>query len=103
KIDIPLIDWRHYLEPFLDMHHAHQSFAARQRMLNYDGDASNQVIWFTDARPAGPQFDRRHRRCGSSTSGWPTSEHTPSKAWPATSRPRPSTAASPPTGRPSLP
>ena len=21
-------------------------------MLNYDGDASNQVIWFTDARPA---------------------------------------------------
>jgi hypothetical protein len=20
KIDIPLIDWRHYLEPFLDMH-----------------------------------------------------------------------------------
>src|SRR5439155_1123617 len=58
KIDIPLIDWRHYLEPFLDMHHAHQSFAARQRMLDYDGDASNQVIWFTDARPAGPQFDQ---------------------------------------------
>jgi hypothetical protein len=58
KIDIPLIDWRHYLEPFLDMHNAHQSFAARQRMLNYDGDASNQVIWFTDARPAGPQFDQ---------------------------------------------
>ena len=58
KIDIPLIDWRHYLEPFLDMHHAHQSFAARQRMLNYDGDASNQVIWFTDARPAGPEFDQ---------------------------------------------
>jgi Tannase-like family of unknown function (DUF6351) len=58
KIDIPLIDWRHYLEPFLDMHHSHQSFAARQRMLNYDGDASNQVIWFTDARPAGPKFDQ---------------------------------------------
>src|SRR6266480_1853306 len=58
KIDIPLIDWRLYLEPFLDMHHAHQSFAARQRMLNYDGDASNQVIWFTDARPDGPEFDQ---------------------------------------------
>jgi hypothetical protein len=58
KIAIPLIDWRHYLEPFLDMHSSHQSFAARQRMLNYDGDASNQVIWFTDARPAGPQFDQ---------------------------------------------
>jgi hypothetical protein len=51
-IDIPVIDWRHYLEDELDMHHTHQSFAARQRMLNADGDASNQVIWFTDARPA---------------------------------------------------
>jgi len=52
KIDIPIIDWRHYLEDALDMHNSHQSFASRQRMLNYDGDASNQVIWFTDARPA---------------------------------------------------
>jgi hypothetical protein len=58
RIDIPLIDWRHYLEPFLNMHNSHQSFAARQRMLNYDGDASNQVIWFTDARPAGAQSDQ---------------------------------------------
>ncbi|WP_203910603.1 DUF6351 family protein [Rhizocola hellebori] len=52
KIDIPIIDWRHYLEDQLDMHNSHQSFASRQRMLNYDGNASNQVIWFTDARPA---------------------------------------------------
>ena len=51
-IDIPLIDWRHYLEEELDMHNSHQSFASRQRMLDRDGDASNQVIWFTDARPA---------------------------------------------------
>jgi hypothetical protein len=51
-IDIPLIDWRHYLEEELDMHNSHQSFASRQRMLDHDGDASNQVIWFTDARPA---------------------------------------------------
>jgi hypothetical protein len=51
KIDIPIIDWRHYLEEQLNMHNTHQSFASRQRMLNYDGDASNQVIWFTDARP----------------------------------------------------
>ena len=58
KIDIPLIDWRHYLEPFLDMHNSHQSFASRQRMLDFDGDASNQVIWFTDARPTGPMFDQ---------------------------------------------
>ncbi len=50
-IDIPVIDWRHYLEDELDMHHTQQSFASRQRMLNADGNASNQVIWFTDARP----------------------------------------------------
>jgi Tannase-like family of unknown function (DUF6351) len=56
-IDIPIIDWRHYLEHRLDMHHSHQSFATRKRMLNLDGDASNQVIWFTDARPGAPQFD----------------------------------------------
>ena len=49
-IDIPIIDWRHYLEAELDMHNSHQSFASRKRMLNFDGDASNQVIWFTDAR-----------------------------------------------------
>jgi hypothetical protein len=52
EIDIPLIDWRHYLEEELDMHNSHQSFASRRRMLDQDGDASNQVIWFTDARPA---------------------------------------------------
>ena len=51
-IGIPIIDWRHYLEAELDMHNSHQSFASRKRMLNYDGSASNQVIWFTDARPA---------------------------------------------------
>ena len=51
-IDIPLIDWRHYLEEELDMHNSHQSFASRRRMLDLDGNASNQVIWFTDARPA---------------------------------------------------
>jgi hypothetical protein len=51
-VDMPMIDWRHYLEEELDMHNSHQSFASRQRMLDRDGDASNQVIWFTDARPA---------------------------------------------------
>jgi hypothetical protein len=56
-IDIPIIDWRHYLEHRLDMHNSHQSFASRQRMLNYDGDASNQSIWFVDARPGTAQFD----------------------------------------------
>jgi len=51
-IDIPVIDWRHYLEEQLDMHHSHQSFATRRRLQLARGDADNQVIWFTDARPA---------------------------------------------------
>jgi hypothetical protein len=46
-IDIPLIDMRQYLEERLDMHNSHQSFASRQRMLDHDGSASNQVIWFS--------------------------------------------------------
>ncbi len=51
KIDIPIIDWRIYLEDELDMHHSHQSFATRQRMIEGQGHADNQVIWFTDGRP----------------------------------------------------
>jgi hypothetical protein len=47
-VEIPLIDVRPYLEEELDMHNSHQSFAARQRLLNHDGDASNQVIWFME-------------------------------------------------------
>lgn len=47
-IGIPLIDLRPYLEEELDMHNTHQSFAARQRLLDHDGDASNQVIWFQE-------------------------------------------------------
>jgi hypothetical protein len=47
-VEIPLIDVRPYLEEELDMHNTHQSFAARQRLLNHDGDASNQVIWFQE-------------------------------------------------------
>ncbi len=57
-IEIPVIDWRHYLEEQLDMHNSHQSFASRQRMLDWDGDASNQVVWFTDARVTGPVSDQ---------------------------------------------
>lgn len=49
--DLPVIDWRHYLEEQLDMHNSRQSFVVRQRMLEHDGHAANQVIWFTDARP----------------------------------------------------
>ncbi len=57
-LEIPVIDWRHYLERQLDMHNAHQSFAARQRMVNQDGDASNQIIWFTDVEDGAPRFDQ---------------------------------------------
>ncbi|UCH87570.1 MAG: hypothetical protein JSU97_04090, partial [Dehalococcoidia bacterium] len=52
KIDIPIIDGRVYLEDFLDMHNTHQSFAERQRMIEGQGHADNQVIWFTDVPPA---------------------------------------------------
>ena len=51
KIDIPIIDSRSYLEHQLNMHNTHQSFAERQRMIEGQGNADNQVIWFTDARP----------------------------------------------------
>ena len=57
EIDIPMIDWRHYLEHQLDMHHSHQSFATRQR-LQAAGTDENQVIWFTDARPGAVVFDQ---------------------------------------------
>jgi hypothetical protein len=57
-IDIPVIDWRHYLEHQLDMHHSHQSFATRRRLELARGNADNQVIWFTDARPTAPLFDQ---------------------------------------------
>jgi hypothetical protein len=55
-IDIPVIDWRHYLEEQLDMHHSHQSFATRSRLQRRNDD-DNMVIWFTDARP-GIAFDQ---------------------------------------------
>jgi hypothetical protein len=45
-----VIDWRHYLEDELDMHHSHQSFATRERLQRRHND-EKQVIWFTDARP----------------------------------------------------
>ena len=56
-IEIPIIDWRHYLESELDMHNSHQSFAARQRIRDFRGNSDNQVIWFTDGT-GGPVFDQ---------------------------------------------
>jgi hypothetical protein len=52
RLDLPVIDWRHYLDGDLDMHNARQSFASRQRVVDRTGTSANQVVWFTDARPA---------------------------------------------------
>ncbi len=57
-VNIPILDWRHYLEDQLNQHDSIQSFASRQRMLDVDGDASNQIIWFTDAREITEDDDR---------------------------------------------
>jgi hypothetical protein len=46
KLSMPIIDFRHYLEPELNMHHSLQSFAARLRMLRWQGHADTQIIWF---------------------------------------------------------
>ena len=46
--EIPIIDVRDYLEHVLDMHNSHQSFAARQRLLDGQGHADNHVVWFLD-------------------------------------------------------
>lgn len=67
QLDIPMIDWRHYLEEVLDMHNSHQSFSGRQRIRNQMGHSDNQVIWFTDARPTiatadTPKRERPHPR-----------------------------------------
>jgi hypothetical protein len=43
--DVPIIDMRQYLDPWLDMHNARQSFSARARMLDGQGHADNQLIW----------------------------------------------------------
>ncbi len=56
-IEIPIIDWRHYLESELNMHNSHQSFAARQRIRDARGNYDNQVIWFTDSE-GGSRFDQ---------------------------------------------
>lgn len=58
QLNIPMIDWRHYLEHQLDMHNSHQSFAARQRVVDAMGHHDNQLVWFTDARPGEPQSDQ---------------------------------------------
>jgi hypothetical protein len=45
KASIPIIDIRHYLEPQLNMHHLVASFQTRSRIIDYKGNADNQLIW----------------------------------------------------------
>jgi hypothetical protein len=56
KLSMPVIDFRHYLEPDLDMHHSLQSFSIRLRLLRKQGHADNQVIWFAQ-KPFVPLSD----------------------------------------------
>ncbi len=55
KLEVPAIDHRQYMERELDMHNSHQSFAARQRVLDRMGDSDHMVIWFTDTKPGTPK------------------------------------------------
>ena len=45
KVDLPIIDIRHYLEDELDMHHMSASFYSRLRIEEANGHADNHVIW----------------------------------------------------------
>ena len=59
QIGIPVLDIRDWLEPVLDMHNSHQSFAARQRILNDMNNADHQLIWFAGIGDEPPfQFDQ---------------------------------------------
>ncbi|HEX5512817.1 MAG TPA: DUF6351 family protein [Gammaproteobacteria bacterium] len=51
-IDAPMILLDAYREPELDMHHSHEKFEIRQRLLEHDGDASNLVLWAIDGAPS---------------------------------------------------
>ena len=94
KIDIPIIDWRHYLDAELDMHNARQSFAARARHARarrrrvQPGDlvhgcaAGPRVRPDADGARRDGRVAREHRR------------RSRSSASPATSLPTRSTAAS---------
>ena len=53
KLDIPIIDLRHYLDPRQDMHHAAASFSVRARISNAGGDTRLQTIWMS-AKPDDP-------------------------------------------------
>lgn len=47
KIDLPIIDVRHYLEDDLDMHHVSASFYSRLRIEQQTKQDANHVIWIS--------------------------------------------------------
>lgn len=59
KLDLPIIDVRHYLEEKLDMHHMSASFSTRLRLQQANGHYENQVIWVAkrDFDPTIQAFD----------------------------------------------
>ena len=59
KLDLPIIDVRHYLEEKLDMHHMSASFSSRLRLQQANGHYENQVIWVAklDFDPTPSAFD----------------------------------------------
>jgi hypothetical protein len=58
KVDVPIIDIRHYLEDELDMHHMSASFYSRLRIEQANGHAENHIIWVShkDFNPAHQAF-----------------------------------------------
>lgn len=48
RVDLPIIDARHYLENELDMHHMSASFYSRLCIQQANGHAKNQLIWVAD-------------------------------------------------------
>lgn len=63
KIDIPVIDIRHYLDGELDMHHSFASLATRSRIIDFSGHANEHVIWVAheDYNPTERAFDVMHQ------------------------------------------
>ncbi len=47
RVDLPIIDVRHYLEDELDMHHVSASFYSRLRIEHANGHSDNHVIWIS--------------------------------------------------------
>ncbi|KZN34093.1 DUF6351 family protein [Pseudoalteromonas luteoviolacea] len=59
RVNIPIIDARHYLENELDMHHMSASFYSRLRIESANGHSKNHVIWVAhkDHNPTQSAFE----------------------------------------------